>query len=378
MHRDLKPSNLLITADGRLKLTDFGIAKDLDRTTQLTAPGRTLGTAAYMAPEQIRGTPAVSHKTDLYSLGVLLYQMLTGKPPFEGASAVVLMHCHLNEAPPHRRPGRGDSQGTRRAGGQADGQVSRGSAVGCGRGGAGLTELRDKAKPASRSPWSGRLRARRRPTRSAGVGEPQTRSRKKQRRGGLLTGFSSGFAGRETEKGVLSRLPSPAVLEPWGWWPHCWSSGASSRTGSGPPAQATCSSGRDPHGVVASLRLDHRTRRVFRRPRSQTPTIPTRISSGSGATRSSSTKPRAGPRRSLEQGSDAVFRAAHQRRAAVRLIRYARIQGGRCRQPGRGHELLERDGPGSQAGRPGGAALAPAGPESSPGTRSQGQRAGRS
>jgi serine/threonine-protein kinase len=100
VHRDLKPSNLMITADGTLKLTDFGIAKDLDRTTQLTAPGRTLGTAAYMAPEQIRGTPAVSHKTDLYALGVLLYQMLTGKPPFEGASAVVLMHCHLNEPPP--------------------------------------------------------------------------------------------------------------------------------------------------------------------------------------------------------------------------------------------------------------------------------------
>lgn len=99
VHRDLKPSNLMVTPDGRIKLTDFGIAKDLDRTA-LTAPGRTLGTAAYMAPEQIRGTPAVSHKTDLYALGALLYQMLVGQPPFTGASAVVLMHCHINEPAP--------------------------------------------------------------------------------------------------------------------------------------------------------------------------------------------------------------------------------------------------------------------------------------
>lgn len=99
VHRDLKPSNLMVTPEGRIKLTDFGIAKDLDRTA-LTAPGRTLGTAAYMAPEQIRGTPAVSHKTDLYALGALLYQMLVGQPPFTGASAVVLMHCHINEPAP--------------------------------------------------------------------------------------------------------------------------------------------------------------------------------------------------------------------------------------------------------------------------------------
>jgi serine/threonine-protein kinase len=99
VHRDFKPSNLMITAKGQVKLTDFGIAKDLD-ATGLTATGRTLGTAAYMAPEQIRGTPAVSHKTDLYALGVVLYQMLTGRTPFEGATAVVLMHCHLNEPAP--------------------------------------------------------------------------------------------------------------------------------------------------------------------------------------------------------------------------------------------------------------------------------------
>ncbi|WP_422926522.1 serine/threonine-protein kinase [Singulisphaera sp. PoT] len=99
VHRDLKPSNLMVSEKGRVKLTDFGIAKDLDATA-LTATGRTLGTAAYMAPEQIRGAPAISHKTDLYALGVVLYQILTGRPTFEGTSAVVLMHCHLNEPAP--------------------------------------------------------------------------------------------------------------------------------------------------------------------------------------------------------------------------------------------------------------------------------------
>jgi len=99
VHRDLKPSNLMVTEAGEIKLTDFGIAKDLDKTA-LTATGRTLGTAAYMAPEQIRDTALVSHKTDLYALGVVLYQMLTGRPPFDGSSAVSLMHAHLNEPAP--------------------------------------------------------------------------------------------------------------------------------------------------------------------------------------------------------------------------------------------------------------------------------------
>lgn len=103
VHRDLKPSNLMVTESGQLKLTDFGIAKDLDATA-LTGTGRTVGTAAYMAPEQIRGTPEISHKTDLYALGAVLYQMLTGEPPFTGATAVVLMHAHINEEPP--RPSR--------------------------------------------------------------------------------------------------------------------------------------------------------------------------------------------------------------------------------------------------------------------------------
>jgi serine/threonine protein kinase len=101
VHRDLKPANLMLTETGQLKLTDFGIAKDLDAEA-LTGTGRTLGTATYMAPEQIRGTPEISHKTDLYALGAVFYQMLTGSPPFTGATAVVLMHAHINEPP--KRP----------------------------------------------------------------------------------------------------------------------------------------------------------------------------------------------------------------------------------------------------------------------------------
>jgi eukaryotic-like serine/threonine-protein kinase len=98
VHRDLKPSNLMMTDSGQLKLTDFGIAKDLDATA-LTGTGRTLGTATYMAPEQIRGTPDVSHKTDLYSLGAVFYHLLTGVPPFNGPTAIVMMQAHLNEPP---------------------------------------------------------------------------------------------------------------------------------------------------------------------------------------------------------------------------------------------------------------------------------------
>ena len=101
VHRDLKPSNLMLTETGQLKLTDFGIAKDLDATA-LTGTGRTLGTATYMAPEQIRGTPEISHKTDLYALGAVFYHLLTGEPPFGGPTALVMMHNHINEPP--KRP----------------------------------------------------------------------------------------------------------------------------------------------------------------------------------------------------------------------------------------------------------------------------------
>ena len=78
IHRDLKPSNLMLSKDGRLKLTDFGIAKDTD-VTALTAQNNTIGTAAYMSPEQCRGDKNLTARSDLYSLGVVFYELLTAR-----------------------------------------------------------------------------------------------------------------------------------------------------------------------------------------------------------------------------------------------------------------------------------------------------------
>src|SRR5262245_31014991 len=81
IHRDLKPSNLMILPDRTIKLTDFGIAKDTD-VTALTAANCTVGTAAYMSPEQCRGEKTLTAKSDLYSLGVVFFELLTGRKPF--------------------------------------------------------------------------------------------------------------------------------------------------------------------------------------------------------------------------------------------------------------------------------------------------------
>ncbi len=99
VHRDLKPANLFMGKDGRLKLGDFGIARDT-QATALTAAGRTVGTYAYMAPEQISGKPPVSRKTDLYALGCVMFEMLTGKPPFVAPTAAEMLFAHLEEEPP--------------------------------------------------------------------------------------------------------------------------------------------------------------------------------------------------------------------------------------------------------------------------------------
>jgi serine/threonine-protein kinase len=95
IHRDLKPSNLMVLPDGTLKLTDFGIAKDLD-VTQLTSANCTVGTASYMSPEQCKGERDLTHKSDLYSLGIVLYELLTGHKPFDADNAMDMFLQHVN------------------------------------------------------------------------------------------------------------------------------------------------------------------------------------------------------------------------------------------------------------------------------------------
>jgi serine/threonine-protein kinase len=99
IHRDLKPSNLMITREGSLKLTDFGIAKDTD-VTALTGHNSTIGTAAYMSPEQCKGDKNLTNKSDLYSLGIVFYELLTGKKPFYADTTVDMFLKHVNEPAP--------------------------------------------------------------------------------------------------------------------------------------------------------------------------------------------------------------------------------------------------------------------------------------
>jgi serine/threonine-protein kinase len=98
VHRDVKPGNLLITPDGHVKITDFGIARVADQVS-LTATGQVMGTVQYLAPEQATGKPA-SPATDIYSLGIVAYEALAGKRPFTGDSQMAIAMAQINEAPP--------------------------------------------------------------------------------------------------------------------------------------------------------------------------------------------------------------------------------------------------------------------------------------
>jgi serine/threonine-protein kinase PpkA len=104
VHRDLKPANILFRADGRPVIVDFGLAKDLAATSTLTLAGQMIATPRYMSPEQCLGAP-VDARSDLYSLGAMFYEMLTGEKIFQSADAAVVVSMHI-QAPVPRLPQR--------------------------------------------------------------------------------------------------------------------------------------------------------------------------------------------------------------------------------------------------------------------------------
>ena len=102
LHRDVKPGNLFITRTGVLKLMDFGLARSA-RASNSTAQGQVLGTPEYIAPEQASGSHPLSPTTDLYSLGVVAYELFTGRVPFQNPEVYGLMMQHVNDPPPSPR-----------------------------------------------------------------------------------------------------------------------------------------------------------------------------------------------------------------------------------------------------------------------------------
>jgi serine/threonine-protein kinase len=112
VHRDIKPDNVLVDrADGRALVTDFGIARAVERSAEMasvTTTGLTLGTPTYMSPEQAAAERHIDGRSDIYSLGCVLYEMLAGSPPFAGATARAIIAKHMTEPPPRIRAARPD------------------------------------------------------------------------------------------------------------------------------------------------------------------------------------------------------------------------------------------------------------------------------
>src|SRR5580704_18024919 len=102
VHRDVKPGNVLITEEGTIKVTDFGIARAVNTEESLTQTGAVMGTATYFSPEQAEGM-GVDSRSEIYSLGVVLFEMVTGRPPFLGDTPVAVASKHVRENPPTPR-----------------------------------------------------------------------------------------------------------------------------------------------------------------------------------------------------------------------------------------------------------------------------------
>lgn len=98
-HRDLKPANVMMRPDGRIVLIDFGLAKHVEADAQLTSAGEVRGSPYYISPEQAEGAP-VDQRSDLYSLGVIFYEMLTGTRPFRGTTVIAIIQSHRNDPIP--------------------------------------------------------------------------------------------------------------------------------------------------------------------------------------------------------------------------------------------------------------------------------------
>ncbi len=124
IHRDIKPENVLIADDGRIKVGDFGLARAV---TTSTSTGALIGTVAYLSPELVLGKPADA-RSDIYSVGIMLYEMITGQQPFDGEVPIQVAYQHVNSSVGPPRPGAGAGRRSRRAGAVVHGQGPRASA----------------------------------------------------------------------------------------------------------------------------------------------------------------------------------------------------------------------------------------------------------